>query len=84
MTETDHLQFSLDTKILTILWEDLPSQYFGTFPFLYLFDIILSNSSNIFSVSVPTTVLLPIVSVTGLSVFSRKVRHGILRTVVSS
>src|ERR1041385_5243558 len=41
-------------------------------------------AATIFAVSVPTTMFVPISTVIGRSVFSRSVRHGMPRAVVSS
>src|SRR5215469_3320261 len=53
-----------------------PSHNGGTVPFLGRPAIIFDNSEPSLSLSCPTTILVPKVTVTGRSVLSRTVRHG--------
>ena len=74
-------QFSITP---TIPFAAKPSQSSGILPSLFSYERTFCAAFNMSSPSTPTKILVPFSMVTGLSVFSRRVRQGIFRIVASS
>ena len=67
-----------------ILFPDFPSHKRGTCPFFHFPENSFDKACSIFLGFEESNSLVPICTVSGRSVLSRKVKHGIFNTVVSS